>query len=148
MLWDYNEALIVCPQFPFQFPLKLKADTCKHPYLCLCCSHYLFFLLFPNMIELEDLIRGPVWLPVCKSTSCFFWPCSSRLCSGCCLSPVCMQPSECWSWGLLGCLFVLSFIMPFFLTAIVARQECAIACCRLLEGEGPITWGPSAWLQL
>lgn len=38
------------------------------------------------------------------------------------------------------------FYYAIFLTAIVARQECAIACCRLLEGEGPITWGPSAWL--
>lgn len=48
-------------------------------------------------------------------------------------------------WDVCLCCLLLCH---FFLTAIVARQECAIACCRLLEGEGPITWGPSAWLQL
>lgn len=57
--------------------------------------------------------EAPVSLPVLRDCFLFSWPCSGRLFPGWCLSPG-LQPSECCSWGPLGCLFVLSFIMPFF----------------------------------
>lgn len=74
-------------------------------------------------------MSGPAFsLPVCGSASCFpdhllhlffYW----------CL----LNPCERCIWGPLGCLFVLCFIVSFFLTVTVVRQECAITCCRLSE---------------
>lgn len=49
--------------------------------------------------------------------------------------------------GSSGMFVCAAFYYAIFLTAIVARQECAIACCWLLEWESPITMGPTAWLQ-
>lgn len=91
-------------------------------------------------------MRGPMLLPVCGSASCFpvhvLVVCSRagvyRL--------VCNHLNV--AAGVLWDVCLCCLLLCHFLTAIVARQECAIACCWLLEWESPITMGPSAWLQL
>lgn len=55
---------------------------------------------------------------------------------------VCNHLNVAVHWDVCLCCFLLCH----FLTAAVARQECAIACCWLPEWESPITSGPSACL--
>lgn len=71
------------------------------------------FLFLRTLLRQRIFTRTRVSLPVCGSASCFPDHVLVVCSPGWCLMPG-LQPSECCSRGPWGCLFVLSFIMPFF----------------------------------